>query len=144
MNVVVVDDHLLADVMGQQIPSLLLRLLRRNSTATTNLYYVRLCRAALSARGGAITGTWSPEYRELALRALLDLSEDITILPMRDLAVQIAELAGTFGLSTLGAEAVAATAALGGRLCVWEGDVGPGIQAACDSLRIRYQPIARS
>ena len=143
MSTIVVDDHLLADILGQEVPPSLSRLLRQNDLATTNLYYVRLCRAASHARGGSITGGWSDEYREQAVRALLDLSEDIVILPMRDLALKMAELAKAFSLSTLGAEAVAATAALGARLCVWEGDVGPRTRDACDSLRIKYQPIAR-
>jgi hypothetical protein len=143
VSVLVVDDHLLADIIGQTIPPPLARLLRRNSVATTNLYYVRLCRAALSARGGSITSGWSDEHRQQAISALAELSDDITVLPMQDLAFHMAELANTFPLSTLGAEAVAAAAALHGRLCVWGGDLGPGIEAACHSLRIAYLPIER-
>ena len=141
---VVLDDHLLGDVIGDTVPPALARLLPRYDTATTNLYYFRLCRAALNSKGGTITGSWSDRRRHEATRALLVLSEDIMVLPMKDLAFRMAELARNFRLSTLGAEAVAAAEALGGRLCVWSGDVGPGIRSACASVRVTYHPIDRS
>ena len=73
MTVVVIDDHLLGDVVGGMAPTALARLLRQNVVSTTNLYYYRLCRAALVARGGALTRSWSPERREQAARALVAL-----------------------------------------------------------------------
>ncbi len=47
------------------------------------------------------------------------------------------------GLSTLGAEAVAAAAALGGRVLVSSRDDGPGIKACCRSRGIGYKTLAR-
>lgn len=44
-------------------------------------------------------------------------------------------------LSTLGAEGVAEH--LGGPLCVWDGDDGPGIQQAMASLGLLYRTVGR-
>jgi hypothetical protein len=144
VSVLVVDDHLLGDIMGGMTPRTLASLLRRNDVGTTNLYYFRLCRAALSGRGGALTGSWSAERRQHAARALTVLAPGVSVLPMRDLTYRMAELARDYPLSTLGAEAVAATEASGGRLCVWDGDDGPNIRACCRTLGIRYQTISRN
>ena len=144
MSTVLVDDHLLADLIGDTVPEALARVLRRNSVATTNLFYVRLCRAAVAARGGSITGGWDRDRRQEMARSLLELPEDVQVLPMQELAFRMATLARDFGLSTLGAEAVAAAETRGARLCVWSGDVGPRIREACTDLRIRHQAIERS
>ena len=53
---------------------------------------------------------------------------------MRTLAYRMAELAGVYGISTLGAEAIAAAENLDAPLCVWSGDDGPGIRAATKTL----------
>jgi hypothetical protein len=47
------------------------------------------------------------------------------------------------GLSTLGAECVAATAALEGRVLVSMRDDGPGIRHCCLTLGIRYDALPR-
>ena len=143
MSVVIVDDHLLGDVIGGTPPPDLATLLRHNDMATTNLYLYRLCRAALAARGGALTGSWSVERRQQATKTLTALPHDIQLMPMRDLAFRMAQVARAFRLSTLGAEAIAATEAHGGRLCVWEGDDGPNVRACCEALGVRYRTIPR-
>ena len=143
MSVVVVDDHLLGDIIRDMIPRPLSVLLRRHDIATTNLYYFRLCRAALSSRGGALTGSWSAERRQQAIRSLTALPPDIEIVPMRELSFRMSELVRDHHLSALGAEAVAATEASGGRLCVWEGDDGPNIRLSCTRLGVGYRTIAR-
>ena len=143
MSVVVVDDHLLGDVIGGTAPRDLAALLRHNDIATTNLYLYRLCRAALAGRGGALTGSWSAERRKQAAKALTVLSPHIQVTPMQDLAFRMAEVAQEFGLSALGAEAIAATEAHGGRLCVWEGDDGPNVRACSEALGVDYRTIPR-
>ena len=143
MSVVVVDDHLLGDIIGEMVPHSLSILLRRNNVATTNLYYFRLCRAALSGRGGVLTGLWSSERRQQAIRSLAALPPDIEVVPMQALSFRMAELARDQHLSALGAEAVAAAEAGGGRLCVWEGDDGPNIRSSCATLGIGYRTISR-
>jgi hypothetical protein len=62
---------------------------------------------------------------------------------MQPLAFRMAEISSAHRVSTLGAEAVAAAEHLGARVCVWEGDDGPGIRSACAANRIRYDPLPR-
>jgi hypothetical protein len=142
--VIIVDDHLLGDVIGGTIPRDLGRLLRRHDVATTNLYYFRLCRAALTGRGGALTGGWSTERRRQAVQALTKLGPEVQIMPMRELAVHIADLAASYRLSALAAEAVAAAEQTGADLCVWDGDRGPNISACCAAVGVRYRTIRRA
>jgi hypothetical protein len=139
----VLDDHLLRDLLAGDISPDLERVLAEHSPATTNLYVVRLCKSVAAARGGALTGSWSAERRRALGRRLVALGPEIEIVPMRDLAFRMAELSQDHRLSTLGAEAVAAAEHLGGSLCVWEGDDGPGIKAAARRARVRYRTIAQ-
>ena len=105
-------------------------MLAGHEPATTNLYYVRLCKSVVSARGGRLTGSWPAERRRALGRALLVLPAAIEIVPMQSLAFRMAELADVYRLSTLDAEAVAAAEHLNCPLVVWQGDDGPGIRAA--------------
>ena len=141
MSQVVLDDHLLRDVLADEQGRRLARLVEQNELATTNLYYVRLCKSVVAARGGALTGGWSGERRrELGCR-LLELPESILIMPMCLIGYRVAELAGSQRVSTLGAEAVAAAEHLGASLCVWDGDDGPGIREAARANRVTYRTI---
>ena len=122
MTPVLLDDHLLRDLLADDVGDPLAELLAAHPPATTNLYYVRLCKSTVSARGGRLTGSWPPERRRALGRTLLALPDHIEVLPMRTLAYRMAELAGAHRLSTLGAEAVAAAEHLSAPLCVWAGD----------------------
>ena len=141
MSQVVIDDHLLRDVLAAEQGRRLIRLVTANELATTNLYYVRLCKSVVAARGGTLTGSWSPERRRELGRRLLELPESIQILPMRLIGYRMAELAESQRLSTLGAEAVAAAEHLGASLYVWEGDDGPGIREAARASGVTYRTI---
>ncbi len=141
MSHVVLDDHLLRDLLADDIRPSLDRLLAEHSVATTNLYLVRLSRSLVSASGGALTGSWPTAARRELARRLVMLGDDCYILPMRLLAFRMAELAMTYRLSTLGAEAVAAAEHLRAPLCVWSGDDGPRIRAAMAGVGIKYQAI---
>jgi hypothetical protein len=138
---VVLDDHLLRDVLAGEQRRQLSRLVSSNDLATTNLYYVRLCKSVIGARGGALTGGWSAETRRELGRRLLDLPDSIQIVPMRLIGFRVAELAENERVSTLGAEAVAAAEHLDASLCVWEGDDGPGIREAARSAGVTYRTI---
>jgi hypothetical protein len=140
---VLLDDHLLRDLLSDDRSAGLERLLADHEPATTNLYLTRLCKSVVSARGGRLTGSWPAEQRRALGRMLLALPDDITIVPMRSLAFRMAELADAHGLSTLGAEAVAAAEHLASPLCVWEGDDGPRIRAAAESVGAAYRTISR-
>jgi hypothetical protein len=131
------DDHLLRDhLAGRPVPE-------ADAPATTNLFYVRLCRSVVAARGGTLTGAWSPAERQALGRALVALPDDVSIVPMADLAFRMAELAAEHGLSTLGAEAVAAAERLGVPLQVWAGDDGPRIRSAAAAVGVDYRAVAR-
>jgi hypothetical protein len=138
----VLDDHLLRDFLADDLSEDLRRLLGDYEPATTNLFFYRLCRSVVSARGGTLTGSWAPERRRALGAQLLTLSENIQIVPIRSLAYRMAEIADTYRVSTLGAEAVAAAEHLGASLCVWEGDDGPGIHAAAVTLGVSYRTVA--
>jgi hypothetical protein len=139
---VVIDDHLLRDVLAAELGRRLSRLIATNELATTNLYYVRLCKSVVAARGGTLTGSWSSERRRELGRRLLELPETIEILPVRLIGYRMAELADSQRLSTLGAEAVAAAEYLGASLCVWDGDDGPGIREAARATGVTYRTIS--
>lgn len=143
MSRAVLDDHLLRDLLSDELSDTLARVLGEHEPATTNLYYLRLCKSAVSARGGRLTGSWPIERRRALARTLLALPEAIEIVPMRALAFQMAELADQHRVSTLGAEAVAAAMHLQAPLCVWEGDDGAGIRAAANAVGAIYQTIPR-
>jgi hypothetical protein len=138
---VVIDDHLLRDVLAAEQGRRLTRLLTTNELVTTNLYYVRLCKSVVASGGGTLTGGWSPERRRELGRRLVELPESILILPMRLIGFRVAELARSQRLSTLGAEAVAAADHLGASLCVWDGDDGPGIREAARATGVTYRTI---
>jgi hypothetical protein len=137
----VLDDHLLRDLLADQYGRSLRQLADKYELITTNLYYVRLCKSVVAARGGKLTGRWSAERRRELGRQLLQLPESILILPMRVIGYRVAELAESQRVSTLGAEAVAAAEHLGALLCVWDGDDGPGIRTAARSAGVTYRTI---
>ena len=143
MTKAVLDDHLLRDLLADDLSEDLTRLLADQDPATTNLYIYRLCRSVVSARGGTLTGSWPLEQRRELGRRLLVLSDAIEVVPMRLLTYRMAEIADAHRVSTLGAEAVAAAEHLQAPLCVWEGDDGPGIRAAATALDTSYRTILR-
>lgn len=139
MSLVVLDDHLLRDLLADDVGSGLEQALAERMPATTNLYLVRLCRSVVAATGGALTGAWPQDARAALGRRLVTLGDDIEVVPMRTLAFRMAELADMYRLSTLGAEAVAAAEHLEVPLCVWSGDDGPRIRAAMAGIDADYR-----
>lgn len=143
MTAAVLDDHLLRDLLSDDIGDALATVLAEYEPATTNLYYVRLCKSVVSARGGQLTGSWSAEHRHALGRTLLVLPDAVTVVPIRALGFRMAEMADAHRLSTLGAEAVAAAEHLGAPLVVWEGDDGPAIRAAATAVGTGYHVLSR-
>ncbi len=134
MTRAVLDDHLLRDLLAGRIGLEFKALLAEYEPATTNLYLLRLSKSVIAAAGGTLTGSWPPELRRALGRRLIVLPEEIEMVPMRDLAFRMAELAATHRLSNLGAEAVAAAEHLAAPLCVGIGDDGPQIRAAMTTV----------
>jgi len=143
MSHVILDDHLLRDVLVGTTGPALRRLIARRELATTNLYVYRLARSAVSAGGGALSGRWSAARRRELAEQLSVLPDSIAVLPMRSLAFRMASIAEDHRVSTLGAEAVAAAEALEAKLAVWDGDDGPRIRAAADATGVQYLTVER-
>lgn len=142
MSRAVLDDHLLRDLLADDVSAGLAQILSDHEPATTNLYLVRLCRSVVSAAGGVLTGSWPASARQELGRQLVVLPGDVEVVPMRALAFRIAELADAYRLSTLGAEAAAAAQHFGAPLCVWIGDDGPRLRAAMASIGGEYRTIS--
>jgi hypothetical protein len=139
----VLDDHLLRDLLADEVSDDLAEVLAEHEPATTNFFYLRLCKSTVSARGGSLVGAWPIERRVALGRTLVALPDSVTIVPLRDIAYRMAELAELHRVSNLGAEAVAAAEHLRAPLCVWTGDDGPGIRDALTSLGGSYRTISR-
>lgn len=143
MTRAIIDDHLLRDLLSEDVPAALRTLLAEHEPATTNHYLYRLSRSVVSSRGGALTGSWSAEQRRGLGARLVELPSHIEVVPMQTLVFRMAEIAGAHRVSRLGAEAVAAAENLRAPLCVWTGDDGPGIRAAMRALEAEYRTVER-
>lgn len=143
MTRAILDDHLLRDLLADDLCNELRSLLRTHEPATTNFYYLRLCKSVVSARGAALTGAWPEDRRRALARTLVELPDAIHVTPLRSLSFRMAELTESFRISNLGAEAVAASEALSAPLCVWSGDDGPGIRATQEAVAGTYITVQR-
>ena len=120
------------------------RSVKGEDLATTNLWYARLCKSAARAGTGALVGDLDLRERQALVGALVDLPADFQVVPMRELAWRMGVLISEeSGLSTLGAEAVAAAEALGARVLVSSRDDSPGVRRCCQRLRINYSTLRR-
>lgn len=142
MSRAVLDDHLLRDLLANEVSTGLAQILADHEPATTNLYLVRLCRSVVAAAGGALTGSWPTDARRELGRRLVALPDNIAVVPMRTIAFRMAELADVHGLSALSAEAAAASEHLDAPLCVWTGDEGPRLRAAVAAIGRQYRTIS--
>lgn len=140
---VLLDDHLLRDWMVGADPDLR-RAVRREALATTNLWYARLCKSAARAARGALIGDLPTAERQALVAGLVKLPDDITVVPMHDLAWRMGVLVSErTGLSTLGSEAVAAAEVLDARVLASSRDDSPGIRLTCEQLGLRYSTLTR-
>ncbi len=139
----ILDDHLLRDLLADDLSTELADVLEQHEPATTNLYLYRLSRSVAAARGGALTGGWTAEQRRALGASLLALPDSIRIVPLRTITSRMADIADSHRVSTLGAESVAAAEILGAPVCVWSGDDGPGIRAAMVDLGLDHRTITR-
>lgn len=141
MSPVVVDDHLLRDILTSQTVPELEAVLTTTEVYTTNLWFLRLCRSVATSTGGRLTGALAPRQRQALGRELIRLPADVRILPFTDVAWQMAERHSKHPLSTLSCEALAVAERLDAEICVWSGDVGPKLQTACQELGVSYRLI---
>lgn len=136
------DDHLLRDLLANDVGDELGRVLCDHEPATTNLYLYRLSKSVVSARGGALTGSWPAAQRRALGRTLMLLPAGVEVVPLRLLAYRMAEISDVHRVSSLGAEAVAAAEHLNATLYVWDGDDGPAIRSATTAVGVRYVSVA--
>jgi hypothetical protein len=149
LAVIVVDDHLLRDVLvGARPPDL--GGLGTDGIATTGLWLFRLCSSLadpnvagkLSAPVAAL-----PDELQAAFRSQLTaLSPEIEVLPMRELAWLMAELqhrhrAEGRTLSAAMVEALAAAHRLNGGIAVSTHDVGPNLRAAAEADDVAFHVL---
>jgi len=132
-DLILVDDYLLATLLVGTPPDDLAVLVRGHQVGTTNLFYARLSRRTAGERAtGGLPADTPAHLRAAVANQLQHLPKGIVIVPMRELAWPMGQLAAEFrGLSLLGAEAVAAAVHLDATLCVRDRNDGPGIRAAC-------------
>lgn len=149
MSSVVVDDHLLRDVLvGHRDPAL--DGLAPAGIATTGLWLFRL---SSSFADPSVTGKLSapvaalPHELQAAFRAqLVTLPTEIEVLGLRELAWPMAELqtqhrAAGRPLSAAMAEALAAAHQLGAAIAVSRHDVGPHLRAAAEADEVAFHVL---
>lgn len=134
--VTLVDDRTLSEI---------LRGVRRIDGAvyTTGFWYVRLCQAVLSSNRPP-TGQLSkpiaslpPSARAAAIRALLQLPDNIGMLSLRQLGPTIAELRELHRLNLLGIEALAAAKTTNATVLL--SAASPQLEAALRSEGIAFE-----
>ncbi len=137
MRTILVDDHLLRDVLAGQRPRHLGGI--ASGLATTGLWLFRLSSSFADQR---VTGKLTAPLSDLPAATqehftayLTALPEDIEVLHLRALAWPMATMqhrhrALGHHLSALTVEALAAAHALDAGIAVAETDVGPGLRAA--------------
>ncbi len=143
MTTVLLNDHLLRDYLSGNVSDELAGILDGQSVATTNFYYLRLCKSVVAAAGGSLTGSWRPEQRRRLGELLVRLPESVRVVPMTDLSFRMAEIGGPLRLSNLGAEALAACESLGATLCITANDDGPAMAAGAAGMGVERRVLDR-
>lgn len=149
MAAVVVDDHLLRDVLtGQRTADL--GGLAPNGIATTGLWLFRLCSSfadpRISGKLSAPVALLPSELQQSFRGQITALPSDITVTSMRDLAWPMAQLQARHrcdghNLSAAMVEALAAAHALHGSIAVSRQDVGPNLEAAAEADGVRFHVL---
>ena len=139
MATVVIDDHLLRDVLTGNRPTDLEGI--ATALATTGLWLFRLSSALASpdvvGKLTAPVAALSAEQQEVFRARLVALPDEIKVLSLRELAWPMALLQHRHGrdgrpLSAAMAEALAAAHSVGGAIAVSSQDVGPNLKASAE------------
>jgi hypothetical protein len=124
-----VDDHTLSNLLRQELewPD--------EPVFTTGHWYLRLCQAVIRGAGGSLSRpllSLPPPRRESALRAVLELPEDVSILSWKLVAPVMAnQLDGPgHGLNLLSREALAAATILRAKVMMAVGNESPALREA--------------
>ncbi len=149
MASVVVDDHLLRDILtGEREPDL--GGIAPEGVATTGLWFFRLC-SSLADPGAAgklaepVAGL--PTGVQANFRAQLTaLPDEIEVLPMRELSWVMAELHQRHrtqgrGLSAAMVEALASAHRLQAGIAVSKHDIGPNLRASANADGVAFHAL---
>lgn len=148
MSTIVVDDHLLRDVLTGQRPRDLGGI--ASGLATTGLWLFRLTSSFADPRVvGKLSGPVAAlpvELQDEFRSHLVELPDDIAVLHLRDLAWPMAQLqhrhrALGHHLSAAMAEALAAAHKLDAGIAVSKDDIGPGLLAAAQEDKVAFHVL---
>lgn len=145
MNVVL-DDHLLREVLLECEPSWIRRLRRGGQLSTTGSWYYRLCSALHDPDlAGSLSGpiaSLPSELRAGIIERVVMLPPSIQMISMRDLAWSASGLGRLYGLNLLAAEALGAAVASGGAIATAEPNLPPRLLDAAirENVRVLVPP----
>lgn len=145
MNVVL-DDHLLREVLLEREPSWIRRLRRGGQLSTTGSWYYRLCSALHDPDlAGSLSGpiaSLPSELRAGIIERVVTLPPSIQMISMRDLAWSASGLGRLYGLNLLAAEALGAAVASGGAIATAEPNLPPRLLDAAirENVRVLVPP----
>jgi hypothetical protein len=144
---VIIDDHLLREVLLEQEPSWLRRLRRGGRILTTGCWYYRLCSAW---HDDSITGSLSgpiaalpAELQAGVIEKVMRLPDSIGLISMHDLAWSASRMGRVHGLNLLASEALAAAVQSDSVLATAAINLPPRLQdaAAAEGIRVVSSPI---
>ncbi len=145
MNVVL-DDHLLREVLLEREPSWIRRLRRGGQLSTTGSWYYRLC-SALHDPGlvGSLSGPIAAlpsELRSAVIQRVVTLPTSIQLISMRELAWSASGLGRRYGLNLLSAEALGAAVESGSAIATAASNLPPRLSDAAmrENVRVLTPP----
>lgn len=146
MASVVVDDHLLRDILAGE-RTLDLGGLAPDGVATTGLWLFRLCSSLadpeVAGKLAAPVAGLPLDIQDRFLAQITALPDEIEVVPMRDLSWSMAQLQHRHrsegrGMSALMVEALAAAHRLGAGIAVSTHDVGPNLRDSATADGIAF------
>ena len=145
MNVVL-DDHLLREVLIDQEPSWIRRLRSGDQLSTTGSWYFRLCSALhdpdlVGSLSGPIAAL-PPELRAGVIQQVVTLPTTIQLISMRELAWSASGFGRQYGLNLLAAEALGAAVESGGAIATAAPNLPPRLLDAAmrEDVRVLTPP----
>ena len=126
---VLVDDQTLSGLLRQQT------VWPRDRVFTSGHWYLRLCQAVFRGAGGALSKpllSLPPSQQEAAIKAILELPDQVELLSWREVApVMASQLEGPgHGLNLLSREALAVATILQAEVVIAPGNENPLLRAA--------------
>jgi hypothetical protein len=144
---IVIDDHLLREVLLEHEPTWLRRIKRRGQLSTTGCWYYRLCSALHEPNLiGSLSGPVAelpPEPRAAVIELVVRLPPSIRLLPLREVAWSAAGFGRRYGLNLLAAEALAAAVASTAAIATASANLPPKLRLAAEQENVRVLTLDR-